>query len=329
MRQLVISIITFITLALLIGLFTYSISTDQKPEKSYYDAYKSDYKIFSPPLPKDAIFAGENAPLEIYYVSEKLEKEILVNTYWHSNTLLLFKRANRWLPVINPILKKNNIPSDFVYLALIESGLTQAVSPAGARGFWQLMKPTAISYGLTVNSEIDERYHVEKATQIACDYLNEAYAKFGSWTLAAASYNMGMGGLNKQLDLQKVSNYYDLSLNSETGRYVYRILALKTIFSNPSKYGFQLRETDLYPELETTDIIVDTIQISWADFANSKSISYQMLKELNPWLLTPTLSNSKGEKLIIKIPRKSMYDYAKLRAALSDKLGVFGEKKER
>ena len=329
MRQLVISIITFITLALLIGLFTYSISTDQKPEKSYYDAYKSDYKIFSPPLPKDAIFAGENAPLDIFYVSEKLEREILVNTYWHSNTLLLFKRANRWLPVINPILKKNNIPSDFVYLALIESGLTQAVSPAGARGFWQLMKPTAISYGLTVNSEIDERYHVEKATQIACDYLNEAYAKFGSWTLAAASYNMGMGGLNKQLDLQKVSNYYDLSLNSETGRYVYRILALKTIFSNPSKYGFQLRETDLYPELETTDIIVDTIQISWADFANSKSISYQMLKELNPWLLTPTLSNSKGEKLIIKIPRKSMYDYAKLRAALSDKLGVFGEKKER
>ena len=329
MRQLVISIITFITLALLIGLFTYSISTDQKPEKSYYDAYKSDYKIFSPPLPKDAIFAGENAPLEIYYVSEKLEKEILVNTYWHSNTLLLFKRANRWLPVINPILKKNNIPSDFVYLALIESGLTQAVSPAGARGFWQLMKPTAISYGLTVNSEIDERYHVEKATQIACDYLNEAYAKFGSWTLAAASYNMGMGGLNKQLDLQKVSNYYDLSLNSETGRYVYRILALKTIFSNPSKYGFQLRETDLYPELETTDIVVDTIQISWADFAKSKSISYQMLKELNPWLLTPTLSNSKREKLIIKIPRKSMYDYAKLRAALSDKLGVFGEKKER
>lgn len=327
MRRIGIFFISIISLALILAIFTFSTETDKKPERSYYENYKSDYKIYSPPMPMEVFLAGEAAPLNIFYVSEKLEREILVNTYWHSNTMLLFKRANRWFPVIEPILKKNNIPNDFKYLALIESGLTQAVSPAGARGFWQFMKSTGISYGLRVNKEIDERYNVEKSTQAACDYLNDAYKKFGSWTLVAASYNMGMGGVNKQLNLQKVNDYYGLSLNSETSRYVYRILAIKTIFTQPSKYGFQLREQDLYPPLQTTIVSIDSALVNWADFAKEHNISYRMLKELNPWLRISVWHNSSRKSIDIKLPNESMMEYEKLKKKMDNKLGVFGEKK--
>lgn len=327
MRRIGIFFISIISLALILAIFTFSTETDKKPERSYYENYKSDYKIYSPPMPMEVFLAGEAAPLNIFYVSEKLEREILVNTYWHSNTMLLFKRANRWFPVIEPILKKNNIPNDFKYLALIESGLTQAVSPAGARGFWQFMKSTGISYGLRVNKEIDERYNVEKSTQAACDYLNDAYKKFGSWTLVAASYNMGMGGVNKQLNLQKVNDYYGLSLNSETSRYVYRILAIKTIFTQPSKYGFQLREQDLYPPLQTTIVSIDSALVNWADFAKEHNISYRMLKELNPWLRISVWHNSSRKSIDIKLPDQSMMEYEKLKKKMDNKLGVFGEKK--
>ncbi len=327
MRRIGIFFISIISLALILAIFTFSTETDKKPQRSYYENYKSDYKIYNPPMPMEVFLAGEAAPLNIFYVSEKLEREILVNTYWHSNTMLLFKRANRWFPVIEPILKKNNIPDDFKYLALIESGLTQAVSPAGARGFWQFMKSTGISYGLRVNKEIDERYNVEKSTQAACDYLNDAYKKFGSWTLVAASYNMGMGGVNKQLNLQKVNDYYGLSLNSETSRYVYRILAIKTIFTQPSKYGFQLREQDLYPPLQTTIVSIDSALVNWADFAKEHNISYRMLKELNPWLKISVWHNSSRKSIDIKLPDQSMLEYKKLKKKMDNKLGVFGEKK--
>lgn len=327
MHKISISFIVLLSLGILVGLFTFSTETDESPEKSYYEHYKSDYKIFSPPMPREVNFAGEPAPINIYYVNEQLEREILVNTYWHSNTLLLFKRANRWFPVIEPILKANNIPDDFKYLALIESGLSQAVSSAGARGFWQFMKPTGISYGLEINKEVDERYHIEKSTLAACKYLHDAYKKFGSWTLVAASYNVGMGGLNKQMDLQKVDSYYELSLNSETARYVYRIMAVKTIFSHPSKYGFQLRKSDLYPTLETEELNIDSSYVNWADFAKTKNISYRMLKELNPWLRTPSLHNSYGKTYSIKLPAESMYEYTKLKRRMSNRTGVFGEQK--
>lgn len=308
-------------------LFTFSKSSDDMLGKTYKESYHSDYKIYSPPIPAQSDFCEEDAPLNIFYVSESLEREILVNTYWHSNTLLLFKRANRWFPLIDSILKTNNVPEDFKYLALIESGLTQTVSPSGARGFWQIMKATATQYGLEVNSEIDERYNIEKSTKAACEYLKESYGKYGNWTLAAASYNMGRGGLDNQLNLQKVNSYYDLSLNSETGRYVYRILALKTIFANPSKYGFQLREQDLYPYFKTTKVSIDSAYIDWAEFAKSKNISYAMLKELNPWLRTNSMTNKSRKQYQIELPSEMMYLYQGSKSKMDDNLGVYGEKK--
>jgi len=327
MRRTLIFLNISLAISIIIAIFMYSTNTESKPEKSYLENYKSNYKIFSPPIPSEIDFAGESTPLNIFHIAEKYEREILVNTYWHSNTLLLLKRANRWFPVIEPILEKNNIPNDFKYLALIESGLMQAKSPAGARGFWQFMKATAHEYNLKINKEIDERYHVEKSTQAACDYLNDSYKKFGSWTAVAASYNVGRGGLNKQLKLQKMNSYYDLSLNSETSRYVYRILAIKTIFSEPSKYGFQLREKDLYPPLDVYFVDIDSTYINWADFAIAHEVSYRTLKDLNPWLKTSSLHNSAAIKYSIKLPNKSMMDYHKLKENMSDKLGVFGEKR--
>jgi len=207
-------------------------------DAKYQDHIEENYKVFSLATPEDVTFGGVEVPLDKFGVKEKLDRELLVNTYWHSNSFLVFKRANRWFPIIEPILAKNNIPDDFKYLAVIESGLTNAVSPAGARGFWQFMDATGKSYGLEISNEVDERYDVLKATQAACEYLQNSYDKYGDWALVAASYNMGMGGVNAQLNKQQVESYWDLMLNSETGRYVYRILAVKEILNNGSNYGF-------------------------------------------------------------------------------------------
>ena len=187
------------------------------------------------------------------------------------------------------------------------------------------MKSTAQEYNLEVNKEVDERYNVEKSTQAACEYLQDSYDKFGSWTTVAASYNAGRGGLNKQLNLQKMTSYYDLSLNSETSRYLFRILAIKTIFSEPSKYGFQLREQDLYPPLDVYTVEIDSSFINWADFAIANNISYRTLKELNPWLKTSSLHNSSAKKYNIMLPNKSMMNYQQLKSKMSGKLGVYGD----
>jgi membrane-bound lytic murein transglycosylase D len=261
------------------------------------------YKVFSVKTPKDIEFAGESVPTKIIDVSEKLDRELLVNTYWHSNTFLLVKRANRWFPVIEPILKKNGVPDDFKYLAVIESGLTNAVSPANATGFWQFMKETGLSYGLEINTEVDERYHVEKSTEAACKYLKDAYAKFGSWSLVAASYNMGMGGVNKQLTNQKVDTYWDLLLNDETSRYVYRILAIKEIMTNQEAYGFVLEGESLYSPYETVDVVLDSGVADLATYANEKEINYKILKTLNPWLRQSHLTNKSGKSYTIKLPK--------------------------
>jgi len=327
MRNIALYISTAAILFIAIAIFTFSTTTDNKPQQSYYQSYKAHYKVYNPPMPTSIDLAGEKAPLNLFFVSEKLEKEILKNAYWHSNTLLLFKRANRWFPIIEPILAKNNIPNDFKYLAVIESGLDNVVSPAGARGFWQFMSSTAKEFDLVVSKDIDERYNVEKATQAACDYLNEAYTRFGNWTLVAAAYNRGMGGISKQLKAQQVNNYYDLSLNSETGRYVYRILSIKAIFEQPSKYGFQLREVDLFPPLQTYSIDIDSSITSWGSFAKANNISYGMLKELNPWLRRSSLTNKSGKKYKIALPMESMSNYQAMKHKLKSILGVFGEEK--
>lgn len=253
-------------------------------------------------LPESLDFAGEKVPLNLYYVKEHLEWELNVNTYLHATSILTLKRTKRWFPVIEPILKANNIPDDFKYLALIESGFQNVTSPKGAIGFWQFLKGTAIDYGLEVNTEVDERYHVEKSTEAACQYLNKAYQKYQNWTMVAAAYNAGTKGIDVQIERQKENNYYDLLLNEETERYVFRILALKLITSNPSNYGFNLAPGDYYQpikyELETINGPIK----SWADFAKERHLSYRLIKEFNPWLRQPDLKNRPHKTYQIKIP---------------------------
>ncbi|MGB0805184.1 MAG: lytic transglycosylase domain-containing protein [Salibacteraceae bacterium] len=283
----------------------FSFSKDEVAESNdYQHSFNTDYKIYALNIPSQIAFANETVPLQLMDVNEKLDRELLVNTYWQSNTLLYLKRANKYFPIIEPILKKNGIPEDFKYLAVIESGLTPIVSPAGAAGFWQIMKTTGKEMGLEINSEVDERYHVAKATEVACKYLNDAYNRFGSWTLAAASYNMGMGGLNRQLTKQKVDSYYDLKLNSETGRYVYRIMAAKEILSDPNKYGFQFREDQLWNIIQTEELVIDTTVADLAVFAKNIGLNYKILKEYNPWLRSNKLTLKTVSSYTLDVPKK-------------------------
>lgn len=261
-----------------------------------------DYNIYAIDLPEKLDFAGERVPLEIRDVRERFDRELLVNTYWQSNGLLLIKRANKFFPVIEPILKENNVPDDFKYLALIESGLQDVVSPSGAAGFWQFMKNTGKEYGLEVADEIDERYHLERATKAACDYLKSSKNSMGSWTLAAAAYNAGNSGIKNQITKQKVSDYYDLHLNSETSRYVFRILALKEIMTNPQRYGFNYTNNQLYNSDAVKYVEVSKSVASWADFAIEQGTNYKMLRIYNPWIRGYSLENKANKTYIVKIP---------------------------
>ena len=275
--------------------------TEDSPLK---ESFFNNYKVYAIDLPEKLDFAGERVPIEDPDVYERLDREFLVNTYWQSNGLLYIKRANKYFPIIEPILKRNNIPDDFKYLALIESGLTNAVSPAGASGFWQFMKSAAKEYGLEVGDQVDERYHLEKATQAACDYLNAAKRSTGSWTMAAAAYNAGVAGMNRQANLQETNNYYDLWLNNETSRYVFRILAVKEIMKNPKKYGFVFDKRHLYNELPTYNVMIDSSITNLISFAKQYNITYKDLKIYNPWLRDRKLENKDGKTYYIKIPKK-------------------------
>jgi len=269
------------------------------------------YNITAIAIPEDLNFAGEAVPLDDPEVLERVDREFLVNTYWQSNALLLMKRANKYFPIIEPILAKNGIPDDFKYLAVAESGLQNVVSPAGATGFWQILKATGREYGLEVNANVDERYHIEKSTQVACEYLNRWKKKFGTWTLTAAAYNAGPGGINKYMNIQKADDYYELLLGEETGRYVFRIMAIKEIISNPDVYGFSVDKNDFYNAVPTFSVEVDKPITSWADFASDYEISYKILKRHNPWLREPHLNNASRKKYQIEIPNKGYYRKSK------------------
>lgn len=300
-----------LALALLVFAYSYTelftASTSETIEdESFEEKFRSSYSIYALNAPQSITFAGEEVPLDLIDVKEKMDRELLVNTYWQSQTMLLLKRSNRWFPMIEKILKENEVPEDFKYLALIESGLTQVVSPAGATGFWQLMKSAARERSLEVNGGIDERYHIEKSTVAACKYLKEAKERFGSWTLAAASYNMGMAGLSNQMKRQQATNYYDLVLNEETSRYIFRILAGKLIISNPESFGFRYREKDLYHPLKMNYVEVDTTIPNLANFAFQQGINYKALKYLNPWLRDGQLPNASGRTYTIAIPTKPL-----------------------
>lgn len=252
--------------------------------------------------PDTFVLAGEQVPLERIDVVESFKKELIVNTYLHSHTIQILKNAPRYFSIIEPILKKEGVPDDFKYLAVIESSLNPlAASYAGAIGIWQFMNGTAKELGLEVSNDVDERYHLEKATKAACAYLKKAYGKFGSWTLAAASYNGGMNMLSKQMDIQNEKNYYDLLLGEETGRYVYRILALKQIMEAPNLYEFFVLEK--YPIEETTTITVKNSVKDWATFAREHGINYKTLKRFNPWLRQTSLKNTNRKTYYIQIPK--------------------------
>ena len=260
--------------------------------------------IQGPHIEHGVNLGGELVPIENFDAKERLERELMVNSYWHSSTLMFLKNANRYFPIMEPILAENGVPDDFKYLAVAESALRNAKSPAGARGIWQFMPTTGKAYGLVINDEVDERYHVEKATQAACKYLKDYYNRFGSWTLAAAAYNMGGPRLSKVMAEQKATSYYHLNLNAETARYVFRVIAIKEIMKNPSNYGFYLDQYELYPPFDNYSLIqVDGPITSWGDFALQYGTNYRMLKVYNPWLRKSTLANRDRRVYTVKVPR--------------------------
>ncbi|MEZ7838810.1 MAG: lytic transglycosylase domain-containing protein [Flavobacteriales bacterium] len=297
------SLLTFIILSIS---FVFSVFKGPEDE-THQTKFNENYAIFSLNQPEQIGFSGEKMPLDQQDIRERFDRELLVNTYWQSQTVLFIKKANKYFPVIEPILKKNGIPDDFKYLAIAESGLANIVSPSGATGFWQIMKATGKENGLLINNEIDERYHLVKSTQAACNYLNEAYLKFGSWTLAAASYNMGMTGLSKQMKRQNASNYYDLLLNSETARYVFRISAIKEILKNQKTYGFHIREKDLYTLAPLHHVLLDSSVNNFALYAKDLNINYKILKEYNPWLRQSDLKNQSDFAYFIDIPKVGFF----------------------
>lgn len=262
--------------------------------------------LFTPvELPEKLKFAGEDVPLEYFDVRENLDRELLSAVYFHSQTIRYIKNMPRYFSIIEPILKANGIPDDFKYLSVAESGFDpRAVSPAKAAGLWQLLESTAKENGLEVNAEVDERYHIEKSTEVACRMFKSAYQKYGSWALVAASYNGGRAGLDKKISTQKVKNYYDLLFVEETTRYVFRILALKMVMENPEKYGFKIEKKDIYPIIETTNVEVKSSVADLASFAINKGINYKILKMFNPWLRDSMLKNPSRKTYILKIPKK-------------------------
>lgn len=270
------------------------------------DPLDTVYSIQSFRLPENVTFAGERLPLENFDTRESLEREILTSAYRHSSTIMIIKRANRYLPVIEKILKENNIPDDFKYLVAAESEYSNMISPAGATGFWQIMPETGKEEGMEINTVVDERYNVEKSTQFACDYFRRSYERYGNWTLAAASYNGGRSGIDEQIAIQKQNNYYDLLLNEETARYIFRAVAYKLVITDPVSYGFDLGKDDLYPELKYFEVKVDSAVTNFSDFAAKYGTNYKMLKFLNPWLRKPFLTPRPNKTYLIKIPVEGM-----------------------
>ena len=246
-------------------------------------------------------FAGERVPLEDPDVRERLDREINLNVFWHSNMLMSMKLANRYFDEIEQILVEKGVPADFKYLALIESNFRYDASPAGAVGFWQFMKPTAKTYNLVVNDEVDERYNDDRSTEAACAFLKESKEKLGNWTLAAASYNMGLPSMMERVKDQKTNNYYEMYFNPETSRYIFRMIALKIIFSNPRRAGFDVKPGELYQPYKYKTVEVDTSISNIADFAAKYGLKYKHIKILNPWLRNASLTNKERHKYLVKI----------------------------
>ncbi len=296
---------TFVILLLLSAGFVFTLlvsAVDRQAESPDYE--ESAFAAASWALPETVSFAGEEMPLQNFDTRESLDRELNATAYRHGSTLLTLKRSARYFPEIEKILAENGIPDDFKYLACAESDLSNVISPAGATGFWQIMESTGREFGLTINKEVDDRYNLEESTRFACSYFKKAYERYGSWTMAAASYNNGFSGLSEQIGIQKETNYYDLLLNEETSRYIFRIVSLKLVISDPARYGFHVTNMDLYPPVPCREVAVDTAVTSFEQFARYFGTNYKILKFLNPWLRKPYLTNSTGREYIIRVPEK-------------------------
>lgn len=275
-----------ISISAILILFAFSDTPQQKTNDTPTETTFVAKDIY---IPDSISIFGEPVPLEYYDVAESLERELLINVYFQSQTVQFFKYVHRYFPIIDSILQANNLHTDFKYLALAESGLRVNISPKGAAGFWQFLETTAKEYNMTVNEQVDQRYDLITSTEAACKYLKNAFPKFNSWTMVAASYNLGMGGLKKQADFQNVSSFYDLYTNSETARYVFRIVALKLILENPEKYGYH--QVEPYPSIPYSIVTVDTTIGNLQQFAIRQNTNYKLLKTMNPWLRDKFLPN--------------------------------------
>ena len=271
-------------------------SSGEEDKPNYYAN-----KITSPPVPKQVVFAGERVPVDTYWVHEGLDRELVINCYQHSKTLRILKLSARIFPVIEPILKEEGVPDDFKYLCVAESGLENVTSPAGANGYWQFIAATARKYGLEVTDAIDERCNLEKSTRAACRYLKSCKEQFGSWSLAAAAYNRGELGIRKAMDHQGEKTFWDLWLNNETSRYLYRILAFKLIFENPQQYGVDICPAEMYQPVPCKDVKV-TQTIDLVEFAHNHKATYKEIRDLNPWIKDSKLTVTSGKTYILKVP---------------------------
>ncbi len=310
MKRLCIIAIILASLAIAGEAFIFATHKEKNEQEALHArAIRADYRVYAPSIPDTLYFCGERVPLNIYYVREGLDRELVSNMYYQSNTTFCIKRATRLFPTIERILKEEGVPEDMKYLCVIESSLTNATSPAGAKGYWQFMKTTGANYGLEISDEIDMRNDLEASTRAACRFLKTLKNRLGGWTEAAAAYNCGEGGLSTRIAKQGQSSYYDLYLNSETQRYVYRILAIKLIFQNPQSYGYHIRQCDTYPELPYTEVELSGQNVDLYQFATQNGTSYKMLRNLNPWITTDKLKNKNNKTYTVRIPTKKGTEY--------------------
>lgn len=305
-KQKIVTIITSISICILIVISCFAVNINEKKliaEEEGEGFHDGNNVIASPHIPSYLSFADENVPLHIYWVKERLDREIINTVYQHSRTLQTLKRVPRFFPVIEKILQEEGVPEDFKYLCVAESNLENVISPAKATGYWQFLESTAKSYGLIINEEVDERYDLEKSTKAACKYLKDSKKRLGSWSLAAAAYNMGEAGLKKNIDQQRTNIYWNLHLNNETSRYLYRILAYKQVFENPQLYGVKVYENELYNPIECVDFPVSEPINNLYQFCEDQEITFLELKILNPWLRNSKLTTN-YQRYILKLPKK-------------------------
>ena len=308
MKKLAIVAIILASVAIAGEAFIFATQKDTS-EELHVRAIRADYRVYAPSIPDSLTFCGERVPLNLYYVREGLDRELVSNMYYQSSTLFNIKRATRVFPTIERILKEEGVPQDMKYLCVIESGLQCVTSPADAQGYWQFMKATGQKYGLEINDEVDMRNNLEASTRAACRYLKDLKRRFGGWTEAAAAYNCGEGGLNKRLAAQRQVSYYELLLNQETQRYLYRILALKLIMQHPQDYGFYVRRCDTYPEIPCEEVELKGTDVDLVDFAISHGTTYKVLRMQNPWLTSNVLKNKANKTYKVRIPSKKGTEY--------------------